>query len=135
MASVATYDQTQVLTWFAQMVGVAQMLPPDERADLDVWDAQPGNATSDWPGWVRYLPPHPWPTAPVARPPRTYRKAPISRSLARAVMERDAYRCRWCGTHLDLTCDHVVPESLGGPTTLDNLQTLCRSCNSRKGTT
>ena len=26
----------------------------------------------------------------------------------------------------------AVPESKGGPMVLDNLQTLCRSCNSRK---
>lgn len=29
--------------------------------------------------------------------------------------------------------DHIVPWSSGGPTTLDNLQALCRGCNSRKG--
>lgn len=60
-------------------------------------------------------------------------KARIPATLARQVMERDAYRCRHCGTHLALTCDHVIPESKGGPTTLENLQTLCQPCNSRKG--
>jgi len=29
--------------------------------------------------------------------------------------------------------DHIVPWSLGGPTTVDNLQALCGSCNLRKG--
>ena len=42
--------------------------------------------------------------------------------------------CRACSTHLNLTADHVIAESAGGPTTLENLQTLCRPCNSRKGT-
>lgn len=28
--------------------------------------------------------------------------------------------------------DHIKPESWGGETSLDNLQTLCRSCNSKK---
>lgn len=60
-------------------------------------------------------------------------KARIPAALARQVMERDAYRCRHCGTWLDLTCDHVVAESRGGATALENLQTLCRPCNSRKG--
>lgn len=65
--------------------------------------------------------------------PRSGGKARIPAWLSRQVMERDAYRCRHCGTHLALTCDHVVAESRGGPTTLDNLQTLCQPCNSRKG--
>lgn len=58
----------------------------------------------------------------------------IPRALSRAVMERDEYRCVDCGTHLDLTCDHVIPVIKGGPTTLENLATRCRPCNSRKGT-
>jgi hypothetical protein len=62
-----------------------------------------------------------------------YEKARIGRALSRAVMERDAYRCVSCGTHVDLSCDHIIPESKGGPTTLENLQTMCRPCNSRKG--
>tara|TARA_R110002020_G_scaffold62613_1_gene167325 strand:+ start:4059 stop:4460 length:402 start_codon:yes stop_codon:yes gene_type:complete len=49
------------------------------------------------------------------------------------VFERDLYRCRACGTHLNLTVDHIQPVSAGGGDELDNLQTLCRSCNSKKG--
>jgi hypothetical protein len=64
---------------------------------------------------------------------RKAKKRPIGRRLAKAVFERDEYRCRACTTHLDLTVDHIVPESQGGETTLANLQTLCRPCNSRKG--
>lgn len=63
----------------------------------------------------------------------TYRKQAVPRRLAKQVFERDAYRCVTCGTHIDLTCDHIVPESKGGPTTLENLQTMCRPCNSKKG--
>lgn len=65
---------------------------------------------------------------------RSKGKREIGNSLRTKVYERDAYRCRGCGTHLALTCDHVVPESKGGPTTLENLQTLCQPCNSAKGT-
>lgn len=32
----------------------------------------------------------------------------------------------------DLTVDHVIPKSAGGTDRPDNLQVLCRSCNSRK---
>jgi len=49
------------------------------------------------------------------------------------VMERDQYRCVECGTHLALTIDHIVPLVQGGSSDEDNLRTLCRSCNSRKG--
>lgn len=66
-------------------------------------------------------------------PTRYTAKAAISRSLSKRVFERDAYRCRHCDSHVDLTCDHVIPESAGGETTAENLQTLCRPCNSRKG--
>lgn len=65
--------------------------------------------------------------------PRAPKKAVIARTLSKAVFERDEYRCVRCGTHLDLTCDHIVPESKGGETSLANLQTMCRSCNSKKG--
>lgn len=64
-------------------------------------------------------------------PPR--KKAKIAGTLRKRVFERDAYRCVSCGTHIDLSCDHIVPESKGGPTTLSNLQTMCLPCNMRKG--
>lgn len=62
-----------------------------------------------------------------------FKKAVIPRALAKSVFERDAYRCVHCSGHMDLTCDHVIPESKGGATILQNLQTLCRPCNSKKG--
>jgi hypothetical protein len=54
-------------------------------------------------------------------------------SLRRVVMERDAYRCKHCDSHVDLSVDHIHPKSKGGTDDLENLQTLCRSCNSKKG--
>lgn len=62
-------------------------------------------------------------------------KARIPSSLRTLVYERDAYRCVGCGGHTALSIDHIIPESEGGPTTEINLQTLCRPCNSAKGTT
>ena len=32
-----------------------------------------------------------------------------------------------------MTKDHIVPRSLGGPTSLANLQTMCTICNAKKG--
>lgn len=59
-------------------------------------------------------------------------KATISRYLRTVVLERDAYRCVFCEDWYDLEVDHIIPESLGGPTALENLQTLCRPCNRKK---
>jgi 5-methylcytosine-specific restriction endonuclease McrA len=61
------------------------------------------------------------------------RKRQIPNRLRKEVFERDAYRCRQCEGWVDLAVDHIIPESRGGPTGLDNLQTLCRTCNSSKG--
>jgi hypothetical protein len=71
-----------------------------------------------------------WPNPPPPPP----RKAEIPAELRTQVFERDAYRCVDCAGFLQLTCDHVIPESQGGPTTFENLATRCRPCNSSKGT-
>jgi 5-methylcytosine-specific restriction endonuclease McrA len=49
------------------------------------------------------------------------------------VFKRDGGKCQYCGTHQDLTLDHVLPRSRGGKSSWENLVTACRSCNSRKG--
>lgn len=40
--------------------------------------------------------------------------------------------CPRCGEDKLLTCDHIIPLAQGGTNYLDNLQALCRSCNSSK---
>lgn len=49
------------------------------------------------------------------------------------IIERDGYHCINCGATKNLSVDHIVPISKGGSDDLDNLQMLCRSCNSSKG--
>ncbi|MEV7770474.1 HNH endonuclease [Kitasatospora sp. NPDC086791] len=46
---------------------------------------------------------------------------------------RDGHRCVTCGATDDLTLDHIHPRSLAGSDRDENLRTLCRPCNSRKG--
>jgi hypothetical protein len=60
-------------------------------------------------------------------------RKPSLSALREIVFERDDGRCRHCGVTERLSLDHIYPKSLGGSDELDNLQTLCRSCNSRKG--
>jgi 5-methylcytosine-specific restriction endonuclease McrA len=48
------------------------------------------------------------------------------------VLKRDGHRCRGCGATSEvevLHVDHIIPVSKGGTTDLENLQTLCQTCN------
>lgn len=71
------------------------------------------------------------PSGPPAR--RTSRG--VNWRLRFLVMQRDGFRCCNCGSSpakghtVALQVDHVVPWSKGGETKLDNLQTLCETCN------
>lgn len=46
---------------------------------------------------------------------------------------RDKFACQYCGSHRDLTFDHVIPRAQGGRTTWENVATACAPCNLRKG--
>src|SRR5439155_430834 len=52
--------------------------------------------------------------------------------LARAAIAAHPY-CSRCPATTDLTADHITPLSKGGKNVLQNIQVLCRSCNSSKG--
>ena len=41
--------------------------------------------------------------------------------------------CLSCGKTSDIAIDHILPKSQKGNNSIDNLQVLCRSCNSSKG--
>jgi len=49
----------------------------------------------------------------------------------RAVFARDGWVCQYCGRTAE-NVDHVIPRSLGGTHTWDNVVAACRRCNSRK---
>ncbi len=63
---------------------------------------------------------------------RPYR-SPIPPEVRQAVFARDGRACLFCGMAEDLTLDHIIPWSHGGPDTIDNLRVLCRPCNSARG--
>jgi len=49
------------------------------------------------------------------------------------VFRRDNNRCVYCNSKDALTIDHVVPRSMGGRDSWDNLVTACQKCNAKKG--
>lgn len=54
----------------------------------------------------------------------------------RNIFARDDNRCQYCGKRFcssELSLDHVIPRSQGGPTTWENLVCSCLKCNVRKG--
>jgi 5-methylcytosine-specific restriction endonuclease McrA len=64
------------------------------------------------------------------RVPRDPRRRKLTR---RAVFARDSWTCQYCGARSNLTVDHVIPRSKGGPSTWDNIVASCAPCNRRKG--
>jgi 5-methylcytosine-specific restriction endonuclease McrA len=61
------------------------------------------------------------------------RREVIPRDIRLAVFERDGGRCAECGSNFDIQYDHVIPFSMGGASTVENLQILCSDCNRLKG--
>ena len=52
------------------------------------------------------------------------------------VFARDKFTCQYCGSsppRSQLNLDHVIPRSLGGRTTWENVVCSCVDCNRRKG--
>ena len=43
-------------------------------------------------------------------------------------------KCLKCGSKEKMTADHIIPVTLGGTSNIENIQPLCQSCNSSKGT-
>lgn len=58
---------------------------------------------------------------------------PVNYTTRRKVLTRDGNQCIRCGATTHLTIDHVIPRAHGGTNQTENLQTLCRDCNTKKG--
>ncbi len=57
------------------------------------------------------------------------RRVPLNR---RAVFLRDQHRCQYCNRIAE-NIDHVIPKTLGGTHTWENVVASCRRCNTKKG--
>nr|WP_041448527.1 HNH endonuclease [Anaeromyxobacter sp. Fw109-5] len=73
----------------------------------------------------------PRPSAEPAAPTST-----IPAIVRREVWKRDGGRCAWvapdgrrCNSRWQLELDHIHPQALGGPSTVDNLRVACKSHN------
>lgn len=75
-----------------------------------------------------YLPPLP------PRPRRTARRRAISARRRYLVLQRDGFRCRYCGaTGVPLHVDHITSVANGGTDDDQNLGAACADCNLGKG--
>ena len=66
----------------------------------------------------------------------------VRRELTAQIAERDGWVCQLCGLPISrypltrrdqLTADHIIPESWGGASTIDNLRAAHWGCNSARG--
>jgi hypothetical protein len=59
-----------------------------------------------------------------------------ARYIKSVIFERDDYMCVYCGyrsvSKKNLSIDHVLPRSRGGPSTYANCVTACKPCNHYK---
>lgn len=73
---------------------------------------------------------------PTFRTPEEVPLAEPAEDLKDRVKSRDGYRCLCCGyakRRTVLAVDHISPSYHGGGNHFDNLQTLCKTCNTAKG--
>ena len=67
--------------------------------------------------------------------PRADQRRYASCPQRQRALERDGFRCRYCGTAVTnetANIDHRIPWRHGGPTRLWNLVTACQPCNKDK---
>ena len=71
----------------------------------------------------------------VAKNPASVRREymVIRAELFAVLAERDGLHCKHCLATEHLSIDHIIPVIRGGTNELENLQILCRTCNSTKG--
>jgi 5-methylcytosine-specific restriction endonuclease McrA len=64
-----------------------------------------------------------------------YRSVPYKQTMLtrKNILTRDGHRCQYCGsTRGPMTVDHVIPKTMGGGDTWENLVCACNKCNNKK---
>ena len=61
--------------------------------------------------------------------PRLRLDAQSYKKLHRRILERDGWRCQYCGARTDLQVHHIQLRSLLGDDAEENLITLCAQCH------
>lgn len=59
----------------------------------------------------------------------------VPRPDINTLFKRDKFKCAYCNEHYKkehLTQDHIIPQSLNGPNTWENLISSCKNCNNKK---
>jgi 5-methylcytosine-specific restriction endonuclease McrA len=69
---------------------------------------------------------------PDPAPKNANRRKAVSPGKIVLAMQQSNGRCVACGSTEQLQVDHIIPVSRGGTNEADNLQMLCKPCNSSK---
>src|ERR1700729_143381 len=108
----ATYEPINVCT-----VRRAVVLLLKEKAEMierAEWELHSATSTMSRPMVIRLV--------SYVRTPRAPHRRKTPR---RAVFARDDWTCQYCGSRSNLTVDHVVPRSKGGPSSWDKIFESC----------
>ncbi len=116
----ATYEPINVCT--VRRAVVLLLKEKAEMVERGDWKLHSASTTMARPVVIRLV--------SYVRIPRNTHRRKITR---RAVFARDDWTCQYCGSRSNLTVDHVVPRSKGGPSSWDNIVASCAPCNRRKG--
>ena len=116
----ATYEPINVCT--VRRAVVLLLKDKAEMIERSDWQLHSANSTMSRPVVIRLV--------SYVRIPRDTHRRKITR---RAVFARDDWTCQYCGSRSNLTVDHVVPRSKGGPSSWENIVASCAPCNRRKG--
>ena len=116
----ATYEPINVCT--VRRAVVLLLKQKAEVVEQAAWELRSERASMTRPAVIRLV--------AYVHVPRDTHKRKITR---RAVFARDGWSCQYCGSRTNLTVDHVIPRSKGGPSTWENIVTCCAPCNRRKG--
>jgi 5-methylcytosine-specific restriction endonuclease McrA len=116
----ATYEPINVCT--VRRAVVLLLKAKAELVEPGTWELRSERASMTRPVVIRLM--------TYVMVPRDTHRRKITR---RAVFARDGWMCQYCGSRSNLTVDHVIPRSKGGPSTWENIVASCAPCNRRKG--